>query len=149
MKTPLVMLDLLAAMLSLHAQAGDKVYKWKDANGTVHFTDQPPPQGTQFDNVQVKGAATFTAAADEAAATEAAKAETPTEQAAARPASGPDSTQCKTARQRLALLEGSNELSTMVDGKTVPMTKEMRAAELNVARSQVQNYCGGGNPPGN
>lgn len=144
MKTPVLMLGLLAATLSFGAQAGEKVYKWKDANGTVHFTDQPPPKGTQFDNVQVKGAATFTAA-DSASADAAPKDAAGGENA--KPATGADSAQCQTARSRLTLLESKAELNTVQDGKSVPMPKEMRAAELNVARTQVQNYCGGGTPP--
>ena len=25
-----------------------RVYKWRDAEGAVHITDEPPPEGTKF-----------------------------------------------------------------------------------------------------
>jgi glutaredoxin len=35
---------LLASFFSLHLPASAQVYKWTDAQGTVHYTDTPPPQ---------------------------------------------------------------------------------------------------------
>ncbi len=29
-----------------------RVYKWRDANGTVHITDEPPPEGTEFEKLE-------------------------------------------------------------------------------------------------
>jgi glutaredoxin len=37
-------LFLLAAALSPHLPAAAQVYKWTDAQGTVHYSDTPPPQ---------------------------------------------------------------------------------------------------------
>jgi glutaredoxin len=35
---------LLASCFAFHLPAGAQVYKWTDAQGTVHYTDTPPPQ---------------------------------------------------------------------------------------------------------
>jgi len=29
-----------------------RVYKWRDARGTVHITDEPPPEGTEFEKLE-------------------------------------------------------------------------------------------------
>lgn len=29
-----------------------KVYKWRDANGVVQITDEPPPEGTKFEKLE-------------------------------------------------------------------------------------------------
>ena len=29
-----------------------RVYKWRDAEGTVHITDEPPPEGTNFEQLE-------------------------------------------------------------------------------------------------
>jgi hypothetical protein len=132
MKTRYMLLGLLAATLSLNALAGDKVYKWKDANGVTHFTDTPPPKGTQFDDLRLKGGTTVAAPEDQ---------KPPETEAAAKATAGAAKSRCDQARQRLALLTGPTDLTTMQDGKPVVMTKEARTAETNVARTQVQNYC--------
>lgn len=146
MKTPIVLLGLLAASIATSGQAAEKVYKWKDAAGVTHFSDAPPPKGTQFENVQVKGEAPI-ATADNGASAEANAGEKKAQEQAGtadpnKPASG-DKGPCEQARNRLVLLESKSELNTIENGKTVPMTPQMRAAELNVARAQVQSYCNG------
>lgn len=29
-----------------------RVYKWRDAEGIVHITDEPPPEGTKFEQLE-------------------------------------------------------------------------------------------------
>jgi len=29
-----------------------RLYKWRDAKGTVHITDEPPPEGTTFEKLE-------------------------------------------------------------------------------------------------
>jgi hypothetical protein len=35
----------LVVLLSMPAEAGADIYHWKDANGVMHFSNQPPPSG--------------------------------------------------------------------------------------------------------
>jgi len=149
MRTPIVLLGLLAAAIVTDGQAAEKVYKWKDAAGVTHFSDAPPPKGTQFENVQVKGenpVTTNEGSGNENAGSEGKPAEGAASANPNKPSSG-DKGLCEQARGRLTLLESKSELNTVENGKTVPMTPQMRAAELNVARAQVQSYCGDGTPP--
>lgn len=45
---------MLAALLCA-ASAGAQVYKWKDAKGVIHFSDEPPPPSTQQAEVKNYG----------------------------------------------------------------------------------------------
>lgn len=139
MKIRYLMLGLLVAAASA-ADAADKVYKWKDANGITHFSDSPPPKGQQFDNVRIVGqAAPITATATE---------QKPADPAAAAPAPGEPQTEeqrraqrCAEAKQREGLLAGQQQLIAKRDGKDVALTGADREAELAVARALVQQYC--------
>lgn len=31
-----------------------KVYKWKDASGVLHYTQEPPPEGTAYEEVEAR-----------------------------------------------------------------------------------------------
>lgn len=141
MKTRYMLLGLLAATLSFNALAGDKVYKWKDASGVTHFTDTPPPKGTQFDDLRLKGGTTVAAAPEEVI-------KSADDAAAAKAQSDASKSRCEQARTRLALLESPVDVTTMQDGKSVVMSKEARAAETNVAKTQVASYCEAGTANG-
>lgn len=41
------LLPLLMLMLPLQAATGAQLYRWVDANGTVQYSDQPPPPQTK------------------------------------------------------------------------------------------------------
>ncbi|MGH8213816.1 MAG: DUF4124 domain-containing protein, partial [Rhodanobacteraceae bacterium] len=41
------------AALAVCASASAQVYKWKDANGTTHYSDVPPPAGSKYDRMSV------------------------------------------------------------------------------------------------
>ena len=139
MKTRYLMIGLLVAAAGA-ADAAEKVYKWKDANGITHFSDAPPPKGQQFDNVRIVGqSAPITSTATEAK---------PAAEAAAAPAPGTPQTdeqrraqRCTEGKQREGLLAGQQQLVTQRDGKDVPLVGADRDAELAVARAIVQQYC--------
>lgn len=59
MRRLLIATALLLAAPLVAAQA----YKWTDANGTVHYSDAPPPQGTKYNKVTTSGSVEPLAAA--------------------------------------------------------------------------------------
>ncbi|MDC8011136.1 DUF4124 domain-containing protein [Tahibacter soli] len=140
MKIRYLMIGLLVAAAGVADAADNKVYKWKDANGIMHFSDSPPPKGQQFDNIRIVGqAAPITSTATE---------QKPADPAAAAPAAGEPQTEeqrraqrCTEAKQREGLLAGQQQLVTTRDGKEVPLAGADRDAELAVARTIVQQYC--------
>lgn len=45
---------LAFAALAVCAVAGaQQVYKWKDANGATHYSDTPPPVGSNYDKLKI------------------------------------------------------------------------------------------------
>ncbi|WP_257388122.1 DUF4124 domain-containing protein [Tahibacter caeni] len=139
MKAIRVAFGLLAAVAATAGHSADKVYKWKDAAGVVHFSDAPPPKGTEFDNVRiVNQSAPITqnpqAAAPAGDAANAAGGE-------AQPADDGNAARCRSARERIALLNSSSPLTIERGGKIVELTAAERAAELRVATTTVESVC--------
>ncbi|HSX60943.1 MAG TPA: DUF4124 domain-containing protein [Tahibacter sp.] len=138
MKAIQVAFGLLAAVAATAGHSADKVYKWKDANGIVHFSDAPPPKGTEFDNVRIVNQSAAITQTEAAAAPAAAD-----PNAANKPAQPDNSSaaRCANAQKRVELLASSLQLQVQRDGKTVDMTPEERSAELNIARATVDSLC--------
>jgi hypothetical protein len=137
MKAIQVAFGLLAAVAATAGHSADKVYKWKDANGIVHFSDAPPPKGTEFDNVRIVNQSAAITQTDPAAAPATADAE-----GAEKPAdTTSNAARCESAKQRVALLSSSLPLTVQRGDQTVDMTAEDRAAELNIANATVASLC--------
>lgn len=140
MKAIQVAFGLLAAVAATAGHSADKVYKWKDANGVVHFSDAPPPKGTEFNNVRiVNQSAAITQTQTPPPAADAAAA-TGTDEAKAVADSG-NAARCASAQDRVALLSSAQPLTVQQDGKYVPMAAADRAAELNIAKATVASLC--------
>ncbi len=135
MKAIQVAFGLLAAVAATAGHSADKVYKWKDASGVVHFSDAPPPKGTEFNNVRIVNQSTAITQAQAPPATgEAAAGET-------KPADEGNAARCASAQDRVALLSSAQPLTVQQDGKYVPMTPADRAAELSIAKATVASLC--------
>jgi hypothetical protein len=139
MKAIQVAFGLLAAVAATAGHSADKVYKWKDAAGVVHFSDAPPPKGTDFNNVKIVNqntgiTQTQTAPAPTGDATAAA--------GEAKPAAdNSNAARCQAAQNRVALLSSPSPLTVQQDGKYVEMTAADRTAELNIAKATVSSLC--------
>jgi len=46
---------IATALLLVAPLVAAQAYKWTDANGTVHYSDAPPPQGTKYNKVTTSG----------------------------------------------------------------------------------------------
>ncbi|UXI69248.1 DUF4124 domain-containing protein [Tahibacter amnicola] len=132
MKIPAIALGLLALGAMSAAQAGDKVYKWKDAAGITHFTDTPPPKGTEFDNIRIVGQST-PVATDTAS--------TPGTPATPENAADEKTQRCKQARDKVALLSSPVALTIQREGKTVPLEGAERDTQLKIATATADTYC--------
>lgn len=144
MRHALVLSALLLAAAPILGQAA--IYKWVDAHGVTHFTEQPPPSG-KGEEVQPRVTRPATpppaapASAGDAAppAGEADKAKPkemftmPAEQMAE---------QCKNARQRLQQLESSPRIMTRgEDGQMQRATEEERQRMMDDERKRIELYC--------
>ncbi len=140
MKAIQVAFGLLAAVAATTGHAADKVYKWKDANGVVHFSDAPPPKGTEFNNVRIVNQNTGITQTEPQAAPPAGDATAAAGEAKA-PADNGAAARCASAQDRVALLSSAQPLTVQQDGKYVPMPAADRAAELNIAKATVASLC--------
>ncbi len=128
--------------------AGAQVYKWKDANGTTHYSDVPPPAGSKYDKVSVSSNVTTPVTAAPATAATAATPARPVTaaQSAARMPDTPANraSLCKQLDSNIALLN-SNQPLTSGDANSPQqnMSDTQRQQELATAQAQKKQYCNG------
>lgn len=149
---PRLMLTVLAVALALAAAtaADAQVYKWKDTNGTTHYSDQPP-SGSHYDKVQINGSAptpvTASAAAPASASTSAsASAAAKPAPAATKVADTPDNRArlCGDLGKNIALLNSPQPLTIGDSGAQKSMSDDERRQQLATAQAQQKQYCSGG-----
>jgi hypothetical protein len=133
---------ILLAGLSLAATtvfAAEHYFKWQDANGVWHYTQQPPPDGVASERINVATGRSEPAPEPEAPA------ESP--EAAAASANNAEIEKrrreaCQAARANVATME-SNPTVTMLnaDGTQRTLSPEETQRQLDLARAQVTLYC--------
>jgi hypothetical protein len=130
---------LSLTLLLFAATAGAQAYKWKDANGTMHYSDTPPPTGTDYKPVKTTGSAAPLAPppAVPVGSASAAKpavplADTPENRAQV----------CKQLQGNMDMLAGSGPLSVDdAKGNQVALDATRRRQELATASDQYKQYC--------
>ncbi|HEY3521517.1 MAG TPA: DUF4124 domain-containing protein [Rhodanobacteraceae bacterium] len=146
----LVSAAFAVAALTICASVSAQVYKWKDANGTTHYSDVPPPAGSKYERVSVSSnvATPVVATPAPASSTSAAKsnAGAPSAQNTASTADTPDNRAklCKQLDSNIALLD-SDQPVTSGDANTPQqnMSDVQRRQELATAQAQKKQYCNG------
>ncbi|WP_243041824.1 DUF4124 domain-containing protein [Dyella sedimenti] len=142
MRRLLIATTLLLAAPLVAAQA----YKWTDANGTVHYADTPPPQGTKYNKVTTTGTVEPLAApATSTANTEGAAAAPKPSQPAAPVADTPENRAklCSTLKNNLDVLKGSGPVVMEQDGQQKVMDANQRQQQQTSAQAQYQQFCAG------
>lgn len=141
---------LIAVSLALPAAAAaDTLYKWTDAEGITHYSDSPPPQGSDVEarEIRVDPAPPPIAAAPDAAAPDAAPGTAPESEPGAEPVPTA-SENCTRVRANVETLERSEVVRMDLDGDgtTETLTDEQREQQLEIAQRQVEVYCTPGVP---
>ena len=133
---------IAVALLLLAPLATAQVYKWKDAGGTVHYSQSPPAQGTKYLQVKTTGPVQPTAAAPAAAASSMGSSDSNSASAAPTAnTSAANGKMCGSLKSNLAALQGSAPVVMQQDGKTVVLDPEQRKLQANAAQSQYDLYC--------
>lgn len=134
-------LPLVAVLLLLAPLAFAQVYKWTDTSGTVHYSETPPPTGTNYKQVKTNGSvdpvAPPTPAADD-------KPDEPAATAAAKPmADTPENRGklCTSLKANLAALQGSAPVVMQQEGKDVALDDSQRKVHIATAQAQYEQYC--------
>ena len=143
MKKAIVVLLLLCA-LPLAAQ---KIYKWVDENGQVHYSSQKPPgQDAERLNIRVKepepAQQSEEEVADQADAEEE-EVDDETKAELARLDKANLQRSCKQARENLAALQNSYRVAQKDPdtGEMVRLNDNQRAAALKQARENISEFC--------
>jgi hypothetical protein len=131
---------------SVHAQ--QTFYKWKDANGTMHYTDTPPPKVRSTTFVT---RSTGDTSVQQAVQTHEAAAKTDPkqdEQALQQADAQYRSAGCKAAREDVKLAQGDRMLVAGKDAESAKaLTAEERAKAASDAQARITELCDDGTKP--
>lgn len=118
---------LIAVLLSTATFAAEKkLYKWTDAQGVVHYTDQPPPEGAEAE------ARPLTTEPDSAPAA-----------APTRPSKGEESATCQQLRRNLKVYSENTDIEADLDGDGQPESLDAatRQSEMDKTRRMIEANC--------
>ena len=131
---------IAVALLLLAPLATAQVYKWTDASGTVHYSQDAPPQGTKYKQVTTTGTVVAPAAAstaNTASASQPASAATPTTAGATENSSK----YCVTLKANLTALQGGGPVVMQQDGKATALDDDQRKQQASTTQTQYNQYC--------
>lgn len=134
---------IAVALFLLAPLALAQAYKWTDAHGTIHFSETPPPTGTNYKKIRTNGSADPLVAPAPAASSGGSLEATPS--APAQPvADTPENREklCSTLKANLAALQGQGPVVMQQGGKNVALDTSQRTQQISAAQAQFQQYCG-------
>ena len=139
-------------MLAFAAHAHAELYKWTDAQGKVHYTDQPPTLNSQTVKHSAKGQAETTSKATQSLdAKDQAYQKRRKEAEEARAKADKEAEQariarenCDKARKNLSTLQYANAprvYTTNAAGQRIYMDDAARASALANSQKSVSEFC--------
>ncbi|SMC22123.1 protein of unknown function [Andreprevotia lacus DSM 23236] len=145
---------LAVLLLCLAGLASAEVYKWKDADGNWHYSDQPPPGAdkNKAKVLDIKDQPVNSVPAKAKVASGAAEGlEKGGKKASAvaasdsKPVKKYDEAACNAAQTRLHFLQGANKMRNQNEkGMTEFLPAAKKAEEISKAQQQIEESCGGG-----
>ncbi|UXY17320.1 DUF4124 domain-containing protein [Chitiniphilus purpureus] len=131
------------------ASAGAEIYKWKDADGRVHYSDSPPPGvGKKAQVINTKELPVSSLPLDRGTTQPAQTAQPPAQAGAQPPAqkqaeAAKDPQACEAALKRASFLK-NNKLFKAINekGNVEFMDDEKRKRELAEIDATVKQHCG-------
>ncbi|PXV52101.1 protein of unknown function [Dyella jiangningensis] len=137
---------IATALLLVAPLVAAQAYKWKDANGTVHYSDAPPPQGTQYSKITTSGSVEPLAAPTQEGST--ARTEPGAKPAAAPQQPMADTPEnraklCATLKTNMEALKGSGPVVMEEGGQQKVIDADQRKVQQATAETQYQQYCSG------
>ena len=134
-------------LCSLPLVASAQIYKWTDANGQVHFSQNPPKVGEYQDvtpQLPVSGASTGGAPMKHSAAASSNSGDDAARQQALQ-AKADNEERCAKARERISYLQEKTAHRLFVtgdDGQPARMTDDQFGQQLQDAQDAAAKYCG-------
>jgi hypothetical protein len=148
----MISLALLLLAVPAMAAAGEEMYRWVDANGEVHYSDQPPPpEITDYKSITRSGAAADTSyegqfetenRAEKEAEFQRRRAQELEEEAKAEQVTAERKRNCELARGQYNTISAGGRISRRdASGEVVYLDDEQIAAETEEARAEVEKWC--------
>lgn len=139
---------LVVLLLSLAPLAtAQQIYKWKDANGTVHYSQTAPASGVHYQQMTLNGVTESSDAPPATPAASPADAAAPAAEAApAAPVADTPANRaklCTALQTNLAALHGGGPVVMQNAGQTKVLDANQRAQQLTTANAQYQQFCAG------
>jgi hypothetical protein len=127
------------ALLSLATLATAQVYKWTDAHGTIHYSEAPPTEGTNFKKVRANGSAEPLAPPAAPAAADSAPAPT----SALPVMDTPENRDklCTMLKSNLTVLQAHGPVVQQQGSKSVALDDAQRKQQVDSTQGQIQQYC--------
>lgn len=125
--------------ISLATLQAAEVFKWTDADGKVHYTDQPPAGKVGDKPLKIQSQDGVQEVSKKAMDDSAKKAKQDADAQASQKTSADN---CKTAKSNLAVLQNPDPVY-LQDGKgeKVLLGKEQRQKELDSANAAIKKFC--------
>lgn len=146
--------SFVAFLLLLSFNASGEMYRWVDAQGSVHYTDEPPPAGAKSSKTFTPPAASPAAGVEPAKSKswqekeiefqkrKADKAESEEKKAKEEADARAKKDNCEQSRKRLQALEsGQRFVNTNEKGEREVMEDAARQKALADARKAVADWC--------
>jgi hypothetical protein len=135
-------LPFALVLLLLAPAVAAQVYKWTDSHGTVHYSETPPAQGTQYKRINTNGMERPAAPAPGKAPAPATAAAKPASSAGEMPNTPENRAKlCSSLKANLDLLKGQEGVVLEEGGKSVPLDETQRSQQTALAEKQYQQYC--------
>lgn len=135
---------IAVALLLLAPLATAQVYKWTDASGTVHYSEAPPVQGTNYKEVKTTGTvAPLVAPTRNTGEGDGNSSKEPSLEPTKPVADTPENRTklCASLKTNLATLQGSGPVVMQQDGKATALDTDQRKQQASAAQSQYNQYC--------
>lgn len=142
MRRLLIATALLLAAPMVAAQA----YKWTDANGTVHYSDAPPAQGTKYSKVTTSGTVEPLAEPSPSKSSEGSSETKPTAPQSSLPMMDTPENRaklCASLKSNLDALKSSGPIVMQQNGQQKLLDADQRQQQQASSQAQYQQYCSG------
>lgn len=134
---------LLSGLLLITGVASAQVYKWTDSQGTVHYSESAPPQGTKFKRIHTNGSAEPLEAPPPKPVADAPAGGSLEPGAQAPVADTPENRTklCNSLKSNLTALQGKGPVVMEQGGKPKALDAAERKQQVSTAQSQYNQYC--------
>lgn len=150
-KKSLLITALLALTVSFNAAANKPIYKWKDNQGNIKYTQSKPPRGVQFETIYQRGGQPPEDAQQNSTQTAEEAAQDPLDETLAKQNAQKDliakknaeiaRKNCKIAKNNLEVLESRTRVQVEENGERRMLTDQEREDRLAKAKENINKHC--------